>query len=517
MNALALINEQILDLSTKLKTDVSRFELESYAGFFTFFLRYRNDHPNFLDFSVFESPYKDFNYLVMLNASSQRGSETYITQRDLNKWGVTLRKIKDLHQEANLSQVNAIDDRAKAIHHLSFHSYFENGSLSYSEQDLERLAEFFRPFDGLILSLYGFDSSFLVDFYLFSETLHGKKINIYNAFKSTDSFKLLYESAKNDQEPDEEVMDLFFSLPDSLREAMHKLHQASRFHPSEFYERFGKDRVDKLIEIFSLEATQDESFLFFTQNNPLDQRPILCLPDGHLLFFYQKQLPISFAGHLYEILQKGKKADKVRKHRDTFMELKTKEIMQRLFNGKVNHISHSYHIEKNTEQDILVLSSGLALIIEIKASKFREPFRNSEKGFIRIRDDFKASIQYGYEQAARVERFFLAGKEFEIKDKKERVLYKVNPKKYPNVFTIIVTLERFGPIQTDLSLLLNIEKQQRYPWSVYIDDLEAITLALIKLYNNPLPPFTEYLKIRSKMHGGRLCRRRDGYCRRFPD
>lgn len=45
LNALALINEQILDLSTKLKTDVSRFELESYAGFFTFFLRYRNDHP----------------------------------------------------------------------------------------------------------------------------------------------------------------------------------------------------------------------------------------------------------------------------------------------------------------------------------------------------------------------------------------------------------------------------------------------------------------------------------------
>lgn len=127
---------------------------------------------------------------------------------------------------------------------------------------------------------------------------------------------------------------------------------------------------------------------------------------------------------------------------------------------------------------MLILFKGVAVIVETKASKLREPFRNIQKAVVRLKDDFKESIQYGYNQCARVEKCFQGKLPFNLMDNKGAVLYRVNPEKIHSVYSIFVTLERFGCLQTDLGLMLRKNEDENYPWSVYIDDLEIFLLTL---------------------------------------
>lgn len=161
----------------------------------------------------------------------------------------------------------------------------------------------------------------------------------------------------------------------------------------------------------------------------------------------------------------------------------------------------NYFIEKNVEQDLMIIFNGTAIIVEIKASKLREPFRVTQKAIVRLKEDFKNSVQYGFEQCKRVEDYFFNDKSFDIKDANGKKLYSVNPNKIHSVFSIVVTLERFGSLQTDLSLLLQKEEDIDYPWSVYIDDLEIFLLALKQNIKNPTGEFVNFLKLRREMHG----------------
>lgn len=100
----------------------------------------------------------------------------------------------------------------------------------------------------------------------------------------------------------------------------------------------------------------------------------------------------------------------------------------------------------------------------------------------------------------RVEDSFYDDKAFEITNEKGKVLYKINPNKIKNVFSIVVTLERFGSLQTDLGLLLQKDDDIDFPWCVYIDDLEVFLLALKQNISNPQSQFLNFLKLRREMH-----------------
>ncbi len=175
-------------------------------------------------------------------------------------------------------------------------------------------------------------------------------------------------------------------------------------------------------------------------------------------------------------------------------------MFRSFFSSNEAFFYENYFVERGYEQDLLKLYKGTALIVEIKASKLREPFRNIEKAVVRLKDDFKDSIQYGYTQCRRLEERFYGNVNFDITDEKGKVLYNVNPSKIHSVFSIIVTLERFGSLQTDLSLLLQKDDGADYPWSVYIDDLEIFLLSLRHMRNRQ-GKFIDFLRSRRQMHG----------------
>lgn len=145
-------------------------------------------------------------------------------------------------------------------------------------------------------------------------------------------------------------------------------------------------------------------------------------------------------------------------------------------------------------------------IIEAKGYKLREPLRDPDKAFVRIKDDFKSCIEYAYTQTRRVEEKFVNQEPLKICDKDGNIVKEIDTKKYENNdFSIIVNLRSFGQIQNDLSTLLKVDKEySAYPWTVKLDDLETFLLTLIAKKKDPIF-FINYLIAREELHGKLIC------------
>ena len=144
----------------------------------------------------------------------------------------------------------------------------------------------------------------------------------------------------------------------------------------------------------------------------------------------------------------------------------------------------------------------MALIVEAKASKRDEPRREPDKAYPLILSNFEETIQKGYDQAYRVKSKFISKEPLNIYSdvQLKKHVIDIRTKNYHSAFSIIVTLERFGQIQTDLSGLLEIYDNDEFPWSVCIDDLEIFLLQLEKLGKNK-SHLMSFLTQREKLHG----------------
>lgn len=123
----------------------------------------------------------------------------------------------------------------------------------------------------------------------------------------------------------------------------------------------------------------------------------------------------------------------------------------------------------------------MALVIEAKAYSMREPLRDPERAYTRIKDDFNKSVGYANEQLWRVEQKFIVQKPLVLTDKDGNQIADIDTTKYKDGdFYIIVNQKSFGQIQMDLSMLLELPEGAHYPWAIKCDDLEVFLLTLMR-------------------------------------
>lgn len=203
-----------------------------------------------------------------------------------------------------------------------------------------------------------------------------------------------------------------------------------------------------------------------------------------------------------EITKKGKRKDKYLKLKGDLLENNILSLFKKFFGTEAKYYQ-SYYINGN-EQDILIIWKDFAFIIEAKGYNIREPFRNPEKAFPRIKDDFKKSIGYGYEQTKRVEEIIVSNNKLIIKDSKGKITEELDTAKIKECFSIIVNINSFGLVQNDLSYLLDINENDVFPWAVKIDDLEIFILTLIAQKKSP-NYLINFLFFREELHGKITC------------
>lgn len=497
--------------SNELKKYVGQFETTMFLGEISFLMSLiRSDNiPSSL--KGLNSPQRQLLYIAGLNVSSSITDNVVLRRQYSDKEFEHIKKMLN-EIEAGYDQFfypkedDVLDEdwiRKREVAMPTFLSYFNQGLLNYEEQILERVIDYFEPFDKEILKEFGLTVSDFVDIYNFIDGVPNaylmEEINPTRGEESSEEFvgrmwddKILHPN------------EWFNHMPSSIRNSFAFVADKGkmyRFEKKLLIDKYGTLKTNSFLDLFSI-GRKPSSFLYYTDKNPVHLRPIFEVSENQYQAIEIQRIIQAVYDLLYEFCTSSQNLkERFYKHRGKKLESKIESVFRRFFKDKA-HLYNSYYSTDKKEQDLLFLIDGMALIVEAKASKRDEPMRNPEMAFPQIERNFEETIQKGYDQAYRVKSKFIKKRTLKLysDEKLRNPLFDVRTKNYRNAFSIIVTLERFGQIQTDLFDLLSIYDDDEYPWSVCIDDLEAFLLLMEKvgMKKNKLE---EFLLIRQKLQG----------------
>jgi len=461
------------------------------------------------------SPLRQLYYLAGLNISSDPNND-YDIMYNREKWNRIVILLNEIEAEYDKlffpTRPEDITEEWKRVRQVampSFLSYFNQGPLNYEEQVINWVTDLFTQLDETIESATGAKTLDFIEFYQNIDLL------IHRNFQAHSTNKELLRP--NWDKYTKIKMGVADDAPDFIKEMGEQYKHNStymsdkgiidRFYPEEIVsEKLSIEKV-KIILNHLVTKREKTDFLYYTATkpgNPLFERPILDIDGGMYQVFEVKQVIHSINNLLEQICTATvEDTTKYVEKKGKLLEARIRELFSFFF--KSDFMIYSGYYVDGYEQDILILWKNFAFIIEAKGYSLREPFRNPEKAFVRIKDDFKSSIGYGYEQSRRVEKKFIDGVPLKITDKDGNFVAEIDTTKYEEDFSIIVNLESFGQIQCDLSTLITLENDDDvYPWAVELDDLEIFLLTMIAKKKQP-KDFVDFLLFRETLHGKLIC------------
>ena len=511
--------------SIEIQKIISRFTKESFVCFFANFVRHHPERNQYSFSEKFKSKYKDSIYLIMLRLSSEEeGSEEFYYSDENDK---ILQQVGDILLEivsfylgdySRFETTTSKEDRSELlIHELAFKDYFQNGVLNFREQELNKVIRLFKPYLSRIEKRLGIDLKTLIALCEFSEVDYQRKAVASKSFLFDPRMKKFVHNTQAGEFEDS-LSQLPKELQNSFLDFFENPHSCLLFTKDDYYKSFGKKEVDVFCNLLSIDLNDSFDNLFYSQPNPLEQKPIIKINDKTFLNVFQKQLPNAIYKLLYKVLtQTEKEKEQLNLRRGkVILESQTQNIFDKFFNKAKWVTSYrNYYINNNpAEKDLLYIVNNTAFVIECKASRSREPWRNTKKATQRIRSDFDECIQKGYDQCFEVEQAILNDDMITIKCKNQNEV--LNTSQIIDVFTIVVTSERFASIQIDLGLLLKRKSSKDfYPWSVCVDDLEIFLKTLGIVYNNRFKKLIDFLEHRELLHGHLLSRDELDVCAMF--
>lgn len=461
------------------------------------------------------SPLRQIYYLGGLLISSDDSNATDI-QYTHEKWDKIVELLNEIEHEYDKlffpKPDEEITDEWRKIRQVavpSFLSYFNQGPLNYEEQTLNWVVDLYTHFDELITEKTGVGINKFILFYEKVDRLIQDKFQGFSTNK--DKFKkewLTYTDIE---------MGVVEGVPDFIREKMEENRAMytfmsdkgikNRFKPKDISsEDLSEDDIRTILSLLS-DKRSESDFLYYTSTkpgNPLYEKPISDVGNDIFQVFEVKQIVHAIEDLFETICSKEKKiGTKLVERKGNLLEEKIVELFEKFLKKDYKKFT-SYYVD-GCEQDILFLWNNRAFIIEAKGYNLREPFRDPNKAFVRIKDDFKSCIGYGYKQTKRVEEKFVNQVPLRIEDKNGNLIEEIDTTKYDTTdFSIIVNLKSFGQIQNDLSALLEIDEDDSYPWVVKLDDLEVFILTMIAQKKNP-EFFVDFLVLREDLHGKLIC------------
>jgi len=461
------------------------------------------------------SPMRQLFYLGGLLVSSDPSGEEEI-QYSMEEWERIIVLLNEIELEYEKiffpDGVEEITNEWKKIRKVampSFLSYFNQGPLNYEEQTINWVNNLYSKLDSIIELETGLKTEHFLQFY---DNIDALVQGNFQGFSSPNG-KLRpnwEEYTKMKIVPADHMpamMMKMFEEQKSMSTFMADHGIINRFYPQDIVsDNLSLDQVNKILAMLTISRSQTD-FIYYTETkpgNPLYEKPIINIGDGMYQVFEVKQVLHVIEDLLETICSKTiANTTKLIEKKGKLLEDKTLSVFKK-FLKKDCKIYTSYYVD-GCEQDILILWKQYAFIIEAKGYKLKEPFRDPSKAFVRIKKDFKNSIGYGYKQTRRVEQKFIDQVPLKIEDKDGNILEEIDTTKYEDGdFSIIVNLKSFGPIQNDLSLLLEVDEDDVYPWVIKLDDLEVFILTMIAQKKKPMD-LVNYLLMREELHGKLIC------------
>lgn len=506
--------DRLETLSKELKTFLRKYDTQSVLGHLSFLMTCITNGAAQHELGSLASPMRQLYYLagLMMTDEADGTDEIQFSEEDWQHIVDLLVQIESEYYLIFMPDVpeDVTEEWKKKVEVAmpTFLSYFNLGPLNYEEQLIEQISGTFSNLDDVIIGKLDVTTDELLQFYENMDSWC--QYNFQSLSVGLKDFPL----RENWKEYTKLEIGCADEVPDYIK-AYNKDREPMltfiadpgikyRFRPIDLATNgLSEDKVNTILSLLTTKRIATD-YLYYTGLNPLLTKPIVDLGNGIYQVFEEKRVLHALLFVLEEICKETEPSKARLAHsKGRYLENKIEDLFRKFFSDNAEIIKN-YSID-GCEQDIMVLWKEYMFVIEAKAYTNREPFRNTEKAFTRIKDDFNSCIGYAYKQCKRVEDKMKAGLPFDLYDKDGNILKTINPNDFEgNDYYIIVNQESFGQVQTDLATFLKVEDEDNYPWAVRYDDLEIFILTLIAMKKRP-NYLIDFLTFREYLHGHIIC------------
>ena len=403
----------------------------------------------------FTSPAKQISFLLgLLLATEEPSTPRAFSDGDWEEVARLLEKLFDVYAERYTPDGNQVRDQpAQLVMHklipvLAFLDYFYKIPLTNPRELHERIVDYVVPFDGRLAENWGITAS--------------------------DCLTIVYRI----------VQDIQSRWNDSITDAdvIQSAEMLAPFRKISRGDLVAKHGIRGTIfwEMFTIGRGEGNPLQYPTDQSVVERRPLIRVSDDVALFCDLKEIFLSVLTQCEKYLSQGINNKRYLTHRAETTEAQTARLFRRILGDTARIYRNLYETPDNHyEHDIIVIHDDICLFVEVKSSPPREPRRNPEKGLTQLRRSFRSStgIQNAYNQTLRLLNSVRHNETTTLYDKQGNETLRLPKTIQDNIFCICVTRDSFGPLRGLLSLLLDKEEDDPYPWVASTLELESMAEA----------------------------------------
>lgn len=457
------------------------------------------------------SPQKQYLYLAgLLMSTDEPNSRVDITNEEpvhFEMLEADLQSITDKYVKKFMNiEIDASLDTFEVIKkHLAsfeaFTSYFDTGILRYNEQTIALINGLYGAFDDDLQAITNLRIEDFIQFYeLVNEEFERSITSIMDIGKQIKDFLMsINPSAPDIRYEYQRMLNYAQSgIGNDLQEAADNIFIIP---VSSILKKFGEKKGRVLIDTFSLER-KERDFTYYNGKNPFVEKPLCRLDGGQFLFVLQPQFVLNaIFDYITDKLEylKNSFSEKYKRIKANVVEKLFLDCLKSVFGENAKYYTKVCEEFGTKEHDILVEYGNYLIIAEVKASKVREPFFNPEKAFTRIKDHFFSDSGIGgaYNQCLKLKSLLEKQDTATLYMRNEKIIFKNLSQKI--IIPVVFTLNQFGGLAVNTSLLIKIETGQPYPWVCNLHDFQNIVKINNYLHKSP-QDFIEYILWRNLNH-----------------
>ncbi len=389
----------------------------------------------------------------------------------------------------------------------AFLAYLNQGFLASTEQVEERIRRYISPFDDRLRAEIGFNATQALTVCRWIADKQQRSLNslIEKARLEKDARLDLIKRAKregwNIERLREEAQDPAYR--NVAMELWDGIAQLPCVTLRDLTVQFGTELASAFWRRFSIGRGEIDHLTYPTDFNLAEEKSLYRIDEEHAMCPLANQLFLSVLVGFERRLAAGTYRASFFKKRDALLEGEVEGIFRRLI-GPAGAFFPSVFETDNAqwEHDLVIRIGRAVLLVEAKASPPIEPFRDPDRAFARITNFFRSDrgVQHAFNQGQRLWKRWATHERVVLYDKDGRLAYGFDFTEVDEVFIVCATRDNFGDLAVDLSLLLEKDPEDPYPWCVNVIDADAIACAW-EYFGWDAARFLSFLRERVRLHG----------------
>jgi hypothetical protein len=517
------LHKKLISEVKKLKRITSELLLEDLVNFVAIeqykfnvaMQKYRSNKNQMHEEERLSSPLKQCMYLLGIASNQDEPKQHKIIDQDKHDQIVKL--LNSLFDNYAISYfpdkkelAKGLDDnwiKSREIAMTAFLHYFTSGFKVSTDQIKSWILYYFDGYEEKIKSVFGVTHRDMISAgEYFEERIKNNWADLNDLFRRADKHRLDFiKRIENGENYDQVVAELRsdIKVKQDFTNCLNRMNEIYSFRVNEARRSLGDPIVNCLLENFVTTRGKSKDLIYITDENDVIRKPLLTSDGDKLFFIVNNSFYQAIIENIEKALSTGKGRNKFLRTRDKRLELQSASQFRRLFPKDSLFYEGVYETNScHNEHDLIIIHDRYLYIVEAKASPPREPLRDPDKAYQKIRDHFrsKSGIQKAFNQANSLRSKILAKGSQLLYDHNGNVVENLKKDEFDNIYCICLTRDDFGPLATNLSLLLEKDQDTPYPWVISITDLEFLINAWIHI-GFDIKKLNLYLTQRINLHG----------------